>query len=222
MAEPRAERRNARPDRDLVHHQERGADPDVCPDNAAQARGERCKDSDLDNDAAGHDPGVPCLASREVVADQDVGNREQTDRKSKGSKHAASLGEALAKCRRDEPWTRGRVEEHEQPTERRSGEQRTSEDVLRLLAARLTRGSARKQNREDSRGQKEADAREGGGSGVCAGLVSREARLDDEYVDVGEEGDAYEADGNRAQVAQERHELLARQRAWASQWLPNK
>src|SRR5712691_9948045 len=156
MLEPRPERRNARPDRELVHHEERGADADVCPDNASQARGERCKDRNLDDDAAGNDPGVPCLASREVVADQDVSNREQTDRKSKGSKHAASLGEVLAKCRRDEPWARGRVEEHEQPTERGSGEQRTSEDVLRLLAARLTRGCARKQNRQDRPGQKEA------------------------------------------------------------------
>ena len=95
-----------------------------------------------------------------MIAHEDVGDREQPDLEREGSEHGASFAEARAERRRNQPHTRGPVEERERPAERRSREDRPPEDVLRLLASSLPGRSPRKQHREDRRGQEKADASE--------------------------------------------------------------
>ena len=154
-----------------------------------------------------------------MVADQHVREREQPDRQCVRCEHPSSLGEVRPERHRDEPDTGGRVEERERPAEEGRRQERTPEDVLGLLAAGLARGRAREEDREDRGRQEEPDACERRSSRVGAGVVGREARLDDQDVHVGEECDPDEPDDDRSEVAEKRTELGSRARRAAPQWL---
>ena len=189
-----------------MRRDERDSDEQVDVDDAAQRRRNERQQSHLDEHAAGDDPRVPRLASRQVVADEDVREREQSDRQCVRRQHRAAFGEVRSERGRDETDAGGRIEERERSAERRRGEQRPAEDVLRLLASRLARSGSREQNGEDRRREEEADAGKRRRGSVRAGIVAGQTRLHDEDVDVGQEGDSDDADEDRPEIAQERAE----------------
>ena len=158
---------------------------------------------------AGDDPRIPCLSAGEVVADEDVRDREEPDRERERGEHRSAFGEIRPEGRDHEPNTRGGVEECEAAAEDSGGEQRPAENVFRLFAPRLTRRRAREQNGEDRRRQEEADARKRRRSCVRACLVG-EARLDDQEVDMREECDADQSDRDRSEVADKRPQVGSR------------
>ncbi len=61
----------------------------------------------------------------------------------------------------------------------------------------------------------------GGGGGVDTRLVGAEARLDDEDVHVGEDGDAHQTDDNRKEVVKERRQGGSKHGGAAAERLPN-
>ena len=126
---------------------------------------------------------------------------------------AAAVSEVLAEARVHEPAAGQRVEDGQERAEPRRDEQRAPEDVRRVLAARLPRSRPREEHRQDRRGQEEGDAREGRRGRVLARLVAREARVDDEEIDVREHRDPEQADENRPEVAEEPGELAERRGA---------
>ena len=162
---------------------------------------------ELHRDGAGDDPGEARLAAREVEADEDVHERIERHRQREQDEEVAAVRELGAEARAHEPATGHPVEQGQERAERCRHEERPSENVLRVLSARLTGGRHREEHRQDRRGEEERDAREGRRRCVLAGDVRREAGLDDEEIDGREHRDADEADEDGPEVAEERSEL---------------
>ena len=117
VAKPCAERRQTGADQDLVRDQESGADRDVRPHDAAQARGQHREGCHLHDDSGRDDPGIACLAAREVIADEHVGDREEPDRERKRAEHPAAFREVGAEGGGDQADSRGGIEEDERAAE---------------------------------------------------------------------------------------------------------
>ena len=193
-------------------------DCDVRPDDAAHAARDEREGCDLHRYGRCDDPRIARLVPRQVIPDEDVHEREEHHRDGEGHENLASLRELGAEARMHEPTTRHRVEQREQGSERRSDEQRASEDVGGVLTARLTCGRSREQDGENRHGEEERQAGERRGGGVFPGVLG-EPGPHHEDVDVREHRDADQADDDRPQIAQKRGELRARYPSAASKRL---
>ena len=142
-----------------------------------------------------------------MVADEDLREREQPDRNRERRKDVPALGEVASERRSHQTRTGCEVEDGQGSAEHHRCDQRAPEDVFGFLAASLTRCGSREQNGENRRGKEERDAREGRSGCVGTRVVSGEACLDDEDVDVREQCDRDEADSDRSQVAEERTQI---------------
>jgi hypothetical protein len=190
-----------------VRGDQSSTDRDVRPHDAAQRGRQQRKDGHLDEHACGHDPGVARLSSRKVVADQDVRDGKETDRHRERCEHLPAGGELWAEASDDQADTGRGIEEREPAAKDDGGDERASEDVVRLLAPRLTCRGAREEDREDRRGEEEPDPREGGRCRVRTSVLRGKACLDDEQVDVRQERNPDEADCDGPQVADERPQV---------------
>ena len=111
---------------------------------------------------------------------------------------------------RDEPHASSPIEDREAGAERCRHENRPAEDVLGLLTPSLARGRTREQHSEDRRREEEADSCEGRRGSVRPCIVSREAGLDDQQIDVRQQGDADEAHRDRPEIPQKRSQIDSR------------
>ena len=111
--------------------------------------------------------------AREVVADEHVCEREEPHGERERREHVSALRVVRPVRQRDQPRAGRRVDEREQAAESGGREQRTAEDVLRFLAARLPGSRARKEHGQDRCGEEEADARERRRGRIGAGVVRR-------------------------------------------------
>ena len=87
------------------------SDEQVDVDDAPQRRRNERQQSHLDEHAAGNDPRVPRLTSREVVANENVREREQPDRQRVRRQDRAACGKVRSEGGGDEADARCGIEE---------------------------------------------------------------------------------------------------------------
>ena len=126
-------------------------DDHVRPDHRLEARRDEREHDDLRDHAGGDDPRVARLPPRQVIADEDVGEREEPDREREGRKDAPAGGKVRAEGRRHEARAGRFVEQRQQPAERGRREQGPPQDVLGLLPSSLAGCRAREEDSENRR-----------------------------------------------------------------------